>query len=711
MTSWCRSPRRLRAVVAMVSGLLAVRGASAQTPPQRTPVPAPAAVDSLVLRAIARRGLQLADSTLLSYRATAKGYLAFLGQLGDGTLLPPKVVQSEELALTIAWWQPDRSAQQLVGRRDTTLLPARVGYYRDRYGVVLDNLADRIRLGDGMDVRDVPHPLGPDAPALYRYTRGTPVTIRLAGREIVVDEVRFEPRDASRPAAVGSVYLDRETAAVVRLSMTFTRAALIDRRIERLVVTLENGLIRERYWLPRRQEVEVVRRATWLDIPARGIVRGHWEVSGYDVNERIPDEVRALPRWSTVPAESLRAHPFADRIVDHLPVELQVANTEDVAQARAMAEAAVSAALLARPARPMASGRGISDLARHTRAEGLAVGFGLSQRLPGALGGWQVAARARHGFGDQQLKGALALVRVPALGGAPLLQLFAEREYRDLGLPERGGVTNSLGSLLLGSDYTTQVDTRALGVTMRRSALDPWQTRVAYEWDAPVPQVAPPLGGRYIPSLAAWRLQGVRVDVRGRGGWVPGADGHRSRGSWLLEAAAGSLHGTRADGEAVRPTLARVQGSLIVERPLPHDRALVGMLHGGAAFGTPLAPQWHVFAGGPYTAPGYGFQSFAGAAFLSPRAELRLPVPAPRIPLGRYGTAPGRVVLAPYVQATAFLAREAPLLATRASGVWPSVGLGALTFFDLLRLDVARGVRDGSWRFAVDIDRGFWGVM
>jgi hypothetical protein len=30
----------------------------------------------------------------------------------------------------------------VVGRRDT-LLPANVGYYRDRYGVILDNLPDR----------------------------------------------------------------------------------------------------------------------------------------------------------------------------------------------------------------------------------------------------------------------------------------------------------------------------------------------------------------------------------------------------------------------------------------------------------------------------------------------------------------------------------------------------------------------------------------
>ena len=156
--------------------------------------------DSLVRRAIDRRGVQLADSTLLSYTASAHGFLAFLAQLGEGVLIPPKVVQSEELQLSIAWWQPGRSAQRLVGRRDTTLLPADVGYYRDRYSVVLDNLPDRIRLGDGQDVRDVPHPLAALAPRIYEYALGRALRIRIPGREIVLDEVKFRPRNAAHPA-------------------------------------------------------------------------------------------------------------------------------------------------------------------------------------------------------------------------------------------------------------------------------------------------------------------------------------------------------------------------------------------------------------------------------------------------------------------------------------------------------------------------------
>jgi hypothetical protein len=32
-------------------------------------------------------------------------------------------------------------------------------------------------------------------------------------------------------------------------------------------------------------------------------------------------------------------------------------------------------------------------------------------------------------------------------------------------------------------------------------------------------------------------------------------------------------------------------------------------------------------------------------------------------------------------------------------------------FFDLVRLEVARGLRHGEWRFNVDVSRDFWGVL
>lgn len=691
-------------------GLLAGLGAgsaapaSAQTPTSSEPRPVNA--DSLVARAIARRGLQLADSTLLSYTADAHGFLAFLAQLGEGMIIPPKVVQSEELALSIAWWQPGSSAQRLVGRRDTTLLPAAVAYYRDRYGVILDNLPDRIRLGDGQDVRDVPHPLAANARATYEYELASPLRIRLPGREIVVDEVKFRPRDGSQPAAIGSVYLDRETAAVVRLRMTFTRAAIIDKRIETLVVTLENGLQRERYWLPRRQEVEVSRGSTWLDIPARGIVRGRWEVSNYTVNERIPSATMRLPRWSSAPRDSLAAHPFPGRIVDMLPMDIQVATSEDVVRAREQAEAAVRAAMLTRPSRASVTGRGVSDLARVTRAEGLAIGTGASHTTSGGL---LISGRVRYGFGDREAKGMLAVGRVPAFGRIPMLQLFAERDYRDLASPERAGVTNSLAALAFASDYTTQVDTRAAGVTFRRGPLDPFSFRVAYEEDAPLRVTGTSIAREFRPTLPAWRIQGVRAEARGAGGWVA-SDEHPASGRWSAVLSAGAMNGDDNVGVRVHPLVARGYGSLSLERRIGGDRTIASQTAAGLAGGRALAPQWLVFAGGPWSAPGYDFHEFSTRAFVSQRIELRQPVPAPAIPLGKYGKAPGHVTLAPFVAAIA-TSSGISAVPTRASGVYPAAGVGMLFFFDLVRVDVARGLRDGSWRFALDIDRGFWGIL
>lgn len=708
--------RRLLALAVVLFSLTSSTRANAQA---NTRAPARAWNDStandLVERATLRRSLQLADSSLLSYRASAHGFLAFLAQIGEGIIIPPRVIQSEELALSVSWWQPNNSAQQLIGRRDTTLLPADVGYYRDRYGVILDNLPDRIRLGDGRDVRDVPHPLAASARSLYEFQRGEPLSIRIPGREIMVDEVRFRPRDGTEAAAIGSVYLDRETAAVVRISMTFTRAAILDKRIETLVVTLENGLIREKYWLPRRQEVEVSRGSTWMDIPMRGIVRGRWEVSDYDVNEQLPIGTQNMPRWSSVSSDSLKRYEFADRIVDVLPPEIQIATSEDVARAKTQAEAAVRAAMLAKPAQTSVSGRGISDAARVTRAEGLSVGAGLSRRWGT---GWLVSARGRYGISDEQLKGHVFLGRTPAFGRVPLLQLFAERDVRDVSPPERAGVTNSLAALLFGSDYSLQVDTRAAGLIYRREPLSPFSLRVAYETDRPLAVTARPLHGQYEPTIAAWSLDGVRAELRGAGGWING-EAHNTRGSWWLNASVGGFTGTTTSSllasenmrtTSVSPRVARVQGQAIVYKDLPNDRAVVSLTMAGIAVGRDLPPQWLLYAGGPWSAPGYNVGTFASRAMVSQRLEFRQPIPGVPIPLGRYGKAPGRIVLAPFVQV---LANAGGIAATpsRESGLWPSVGTGALMFFDLLRFDVARGLRDGVWRFAVDVDRGFWGVL
>jgi hypothetical protein len=69
------------------------------------------------------------------------------------------------------------------------------------------------------------------------------------------------------------------------------------------------------------------------------------------------------------------------------------------------------------------------------------------------------------------------------------------------------------------------------------------------------------------------------------------------------------------------------------------------------------------------------------------------------------------VTLAPFAQAVWMDAGRFLANSTASSGWHESVGLGILSLFDALRFDVARGLRNGRWSFAVDFTRDFWRIL
>ena len=92
----------------------------------------------------------------------------------------------------------------------------------------------------------------------------------------------------------------------------------------------------------------------------------------------------------------------------------------------------------------------------------------------------------------------------------------------------------------------------------------------------------------------------------------------------------------------------------------------------------------------------------------SQRLEWRVPAPFIAMPLGRFGKSPPRMTLAPFAHVV-YVAKSRS--AKRATGWYPALGMGALLFFDAIRLDAARGLRDGRWRFSVDVTPEFWRVL
>src|SRR6478752_6882662 len=263
---------------------------------------------ALVERATERRTSQLADTGLVDYKATAHGYVTFLAQLGEGFPEPPKIVKADELGLEVYWRAPDLSKQRIMGRRDTLLLPTDINYHRDHLGIVQNNFRNVIRIGEGDEVKDVPHPLSPVGLEEYDYAIHDSLQIRLGDRVLDVYEVRVRPKDDRQPRAVGAVFIDRESGEVVRMAFSFTRAALIDKDLEDVSVVLENALIEGRFWLPRRQEIEIRRTGSWLDYPARGIIRGRWEICCYEVNTGVPLSTFIGPEIVQAPMSEQRKH-------------------------------------------------------------------------------------------------------------------------------------------------------------------------------------------------------------------------------------------------------------------------------------------------------------------------------------------------------------------------------------------------------------------
>ena len=669
---------------------------------------------ALVERATERRASQLADTALADYRATAHGYLTFLAQFGEGFTEPPKIVRADELGLEIYWKAPDLSKQRIMGRRDTLLLPTDIQYHRDHLGIIQNNFPSIIRLGDGDEVQDVPHPLSASGLAEYDFAIRDSLEIRLGATTLHVYEVRVRPKNDKLPRAVGALYIDRDGGEVVRMALGFTRAALKDKTLDDVSVVLENGLIEGRFWLPRRQEIEIRRTASWMDYPARGIIRGRWEVCCYEVNKGIPASYFAGPEIVLAMPDERAAYKFPGAILDSLPPDVRAVTDEDVRKVQEEARALVRAQSLARPRRLMLSATSASDIVRFNRVEGLALGTGLDRRVGG---GAIIAGKARYGFSDHQLKGR-ASVGVRRSNGATV-SLFGERDYVDVSdEPETSRAMSSIAAQEFGSDYTDPYDARRAGLTSSIPVGANWLgLEASFERHRPLSVHAHPATGRFEPTIKAEPLREQRLTLS--------LTRPTSLTAFEFEASSKlTLSGIAFQSEIAptavpvfrktgRPRLFRPSLSLNLERPFGDSRLVLHTL-AAAVSGGEMPPQHLVYFGGPSTAPGYDFHQLAGTAGVSQRAEWRFKAPFFSIPLGRYGRVPGEITLAPYVNGAWIsnrASRGATLPGATQTGWHPSVGLGAISFFDIIRIDVARGLRNGRWTFSIDAGRDLWSIL
>ncbi len=684
---------------------------------------------ALVARATARRAQQLADTALIDYKADAHGYVTFLAQVGQGFPEPPKIVKADELVLQVYWRAPNLSKQIIQGRRDTLLLPTDIQYHRDHLAIVQNNFPNVIRVGEGDEVRDVPHPLSAAGLRMYDFHISDSLRYRLPDRTIEVYEVKVKPKDDRSAGVIGAVYIDTAGAQVVRMAFSFTRAALLDASLEDVSIVLENGLIEGRFWLPRHQEVEIRRTGTWMDYPVRGIIRGRWEISQYQINVHFSPALFAGDEIVQLPPAQQKLYPWPyPRILDSLPPDVRAVTDEDVQRVQAEARSLVRKQALQRTQSSVLAARGLSQLVHFNRVEGVAVGLGATQRL-GA--GVSITGRAGYGLADHDWKGQLSLAWQSATGTQA--RVFSGRDLRDVGdVQERSGAANSLAAQEFGSDYVDPYEATALGgqLQLRKVGGIDWNIRGAAEKPRTLAVHAAPVVNRFLPTVAVDERRSLRFSVSAEHPTALALLGTELRWTAELREATPLDPGTCAVtigppplqqvGSACVGSYQTLRAFLMadVERPFGAQRFVARSFAGAVSARNDLFPsQELVYFGGPVTAPGYEFHEFVSRAAVSQRVEWQTPIPFPSISLGRFGRSPRDATLAPFANLLFTRPFEQDVrgggapLSPHVTGVYPSAGVGLLTLFDLLRVDVARGIRRGRWTLSVDVNSEFWSIL
>jgi hypothetical protein len=655
-------------------------------------------VAQLIRRAILLRESPPSDTALRHYRSRAHGFVFYLVQFGVGFPDPPRMAKTDELDVEVYWEPPDQSKQRIVAWRDATFLPQTMRYHRDHLGIVTNNYGPIIRIGEGDEVRDAVHPLSLEGLDEYDFALGDTVTLKTPKGPIDVLEVQVRPRSLDRPLVVGTLYLERATAALVRFQFSFTPAAYRDSEIQDISVVVEQSLLEEKWWLPYRQQIEIRRRASLFEFPLRAIIRGTWEIGDYDFSVPTPPDLKAGPEFGGLAAPA----PDSARWVTPLRASAEAAQPFDRKEfddLKASAEALVSGRILEGLPRSRVGTTAVSDLVRVNRVQGLAFGFGVGMLFNG---GYLVRGSVGYGLADHRVTAGL---QMGVVRGANEWMVDAKRVVRDFGdEPVVSGVVNSMLAQEAAIDLGSYHLGEEVGIGFRRRMDSRWSLDLAarFERSSSVATVATPVRNSYEanPALGSgsYFLGRVAFTLAPRGA----LDRSDLRARLTIEGGVGPT-------EYLRLAF-RTDGRVPI---------LVGHLRlrttgGVATSGLPKARSFAI--GGRGTLPAERFRGYGGRAVLATQLEWRISVPVPSIGLGPFASTGNRAILAPFA-GIGWAGGDIDGVDWRPSdGARPVVGVALELLQNLLRLELGTALRappggTRQLRLTVDVAPEWWPIL
>lgn len=665
------------------------------------------------------------DRSVASYTATVRER----AWAGLRTLGRDRTLGSLRTAARVEWNRDGAARVTITGSRTMgpdgeveVMGPTDTGPAAFAYDPADDPLV--IRLADSAWVR---HPLAPGSEAFYRFRTGPLTSISLpGGRAVRVVEIQVEPRRDDPRLLRGSLWLDADTRAPVRI--LFRPAAPLVAKLgggistsggrrnlslgarvgeggrgwlgsaeaEVRYVTVEYGLYGGRWWMLRSLALEGVARAKALGISAAIPVRWERAYSDYRVQGTAPGATVA----AVVPLDTATAsHPGRScpakrpdgagcRCRAELCRIIQVQVPPDTAALLASAELPPS---FAEEGERTLAGTDIDDLVdalerrlppvwalrsprvgwippspgtlRYNRVEGLSVGAGIDADF----GPVAADLRVRLGTADREPNAEIGLTRQ---GGRSALRLAGYRRLDRVDPASRPfGLGNSLAALLWGrdtGDYFRTIGAELIGGPPPTER--PW-----YEWRLFAERQS---AAERHTDFSLW-------NTLGGGDFRPNivADRANQAGASLAlrRSWEGRTGGPRAGAElwteASTGTFGFARPRLQLSGGVPLPGGLWGSLEaaaGSSAGQLPTQSLWYL--GGPATLRGYDGGAVRGNSFWRARGELATAGPVTR--LGVFADA-------------GWAGNRGAFGAGRTLA---SVGVGASLLDGWLRLDVARAL-------------------
>jgi hypothetical protein len=642
-------------------------------------------------RAVEARTHAYADSSLQGFEARVQGHIYFLGEFQEER----ELVRADQVALQVIWQAPDRALQTIVGRRHQVRLPTRIQYHIDHLSLVLDNFGDRIRLGEGDEVWNVLHPAARGALRFYEYRLVDSLEIRVREHVTRVYRLDVRPVDSSRPGVVGTLYVDRDSGAIARLRATFTRAAYRDPDLDYITLDLKSAFWEGRYWLPLEQDLEIRRELAWLNFPVGSVIRTRLEVHDYKINEASPYAIASGERVASVPESALADYWEWETPLYAGPLEAGDVSDRELALTRERARSLVKPQALFGGERTQFHLPNASSGLRARRAEGVLIGAGGSYRIDDRS---ELSFWGGYAFGVERPEIRLGVTR-----GIGSWVLRAEGKYRsleDVGpFPGASGLTQTLALAFDGEDYT-----------------DPY-----FESGGSVGVGGPLLGGNAGLDLsisdhgsAELVMQTVLIGQRALRPIRPIDDGTLVALEGSFRRRLGGFLSTtwqlELEGEAATATIGDLgftRGLLMVRG----DRDQTGAAWdwharvGAGVSGGDVPAQRLFLLGGRGTLPGHPFRSWGGDRVAWMDVDMSRAIVSPWVrvrALGAVGwtdlTSVGRSAATRFgVEGT--------------GGMKASAGVGLGLFYDILRIDLSRGLGGGEWEVFISVNRALWPVL